>query len=82
LNNNLNVHIGGSNRKLEKQMKAFKEAEIPLTVSCGTGHGHHSNSYAWMPDTAEARALLKKVGGTVCRRQWKDSSDLLMPKMF
>jgi len=78
----LRVHIGGSNRKLEKQMQAFREADIPLTFSCGTGRGHHSNSYARMPDTPEARALLKKVGGTVCRGQMKDSSDLSMPRMF
>jgi hypothetical protein len=82
MNNNLRVHIGGSNRKLEKQRQTFREAGIPLTLSCGTGRGHHSNSYAWMPDTPEAKALLKKVGGTVCREQLKDSLDLSMPRMF
>jgi hypothetical protein len=65
----LAVHIGGSNRKLDKQMKAFKEAGIDIR-DCGQAlHGHWTNRHAVMPNTPEARALLKKVGGTIERDQ-------------
>ena len=63
------VHFGGSNRKLEKQMKAFKIADIPIHLCGHLGRGHHSNQAAVMPDTPAARELLKKVGGSIRRDQ-------------
>jgi len=71
--NQVKVHIGGSNRKCEKQFKAFAAAGIEL-IDMGqrmtlTGHLHLSNRIALMPDTPEARSLLKKVGGSIARDQ-------------
>lgn len=63
------VHFGGSNRKLEKQMKAFKAADIPIHLCGHLGSGHHSNQAAVMPDTPAAKELLKKVGGSIRRDQ-------------
>jgi hypothetical protein len=63
------VHIGGSNRKAEKQFKAFAQAGIELHDCGGTGVGHWSNRNCIMPDRPEARALLKKFGGTIRRDQ-------------
>jgi hypothetical protein len=63
----LKVRLGGSNRKLEKQMYAFKEANIPVTFGGSITGVHHSNMHAAIPDTPEARALLKKVGGSTPR---------------
>jgi hypothetical protein len=58
-----------SNRKLEKQMKAFKATDIPIHLCGHLGSGHHSNQAAVMPDTPAARKLLKKVGGSIRRDQ-------------
>jgi hypothetical protein len=64
------IHLGGSNRKLDKQIQAFKAANITIDLVGSTGIGHHSNHNAIMPDTMAARELLKKVGGTIRREQW------------
>ena len=64
------VRIGGSNRKLDRQLLAFGIADIEL-IDYGHTTGHHSNRRAVMPNTEEARALLKSVGGTIDRTQWE-----------
>ncbi len=66
----LAVRVGGSNRLLDRQWKAFAAAGIPIR-DCGQviGKGHWSNRHATMPDTPAARELLKKVGGRVAREQ-------------
>jgi hypothetical protein len=76
------VHIGGSCRKLDKQKAAFKQAGIDLYLAGSQGHGHWSNYNAVIPDTPEARALLKKVGGAVDRNQPSDSQNRLQPGML
>ncbi len=65
----LAVSIGGSNRKLDKQGKAFAAAGISLRDCGQAAHGHWSNRHAVMPDTPAARELLKKVGGRISREQ-------------
>ena len=65
----LSVRIGGSNRLLERQGKAFAAAGIPLSDSGPAAHGHWTNRHAVMPDTPAARELLKKMGGSVAREQ-------------
>ena len=64
----LYVHIGGSNRKYERTIREFNHAGILIEVGghFGKWGSHHSN---WIPDTAEAREILKKCGGTVTRKQ-------------
>ncbi len=64
------IRIGGSNRKLEKQIMAFGFADIEIK-DCGHTTGHHSNRRAIMPNTEEARDLLKSIGGTIDRKQWE-----------
>jgi curved DNA-binding protein CbpA len=73
------VRIGGSNRKLDRQLSAFKQAGIELKQS-GHTTGHHSNRHALMPNTPEARALLKETGGTIDRKQWDWLSTPTPPK--
>lgn len=63
------VHLGGSWRKLESQRAEFERAGIGLFWMHGTLHGHYSNAIYLINDTPDARALLKKVGGSVCRDQ-------------
>ena len=58
----LAVRIGGSNRLLEKQEKAFAAAGISLRDCGQAAHGHWSNRHACMPDTPAARELLKRLG--------------------
>jgi hypothetical protein len=70
VSDSLLIHLGGSNRKLEKQIQAFKAANIPIDIVGSTGRGHPSHHNAVMPDTLTARELLKKVGGTIRREQW------------
>lgn len=74
------VHIGGSNRKLDRQFKAFAEAGIALQDLGGTGVGHWTNRDAIMPDTPKARELLHKMGGSVSKKQW--FRDHQQPHMF
>ena len=77
------VHFGGSNRKYDKQMKAFHDAGIELYDAGSTGVGHWTNRDGIMPDTPEARALLKKVGGTIRRNQpgEKYEAEKIQPRM-
>ena len=64
------VRIGGSNRKLSYQLSAFDFADIEIK-DCGHSTGHHSNRHVIMPNTEEARTLLKSVEGTIDRTQWE-----------
>ncbi len=64
------IRIGGSNRKLAYQLSAFNLADIEI-IDYGHTTGHHSNRRAIMPNTEEARALLKSVGGIIDRTQWE-----------
>ncbi len=64
------IRIGGSNRKLTYQLSAFNLADIDVK-DCGHTTGHHSNRNAIIPNTEEAKTLLKSVGGTIDRTQWK-----------
>ena len=64
------VRIGGSNRKLAYQLSAFSLADIEI-IDYGHTTGHHSNRRAIMPNTEEAKILLKSVGGTIVRTQWE-----------
>ncbi len=64
------VRIGGSNRKLAYQLAVFILADIEIK-DCGHTTGHHSNRHAIMPNTEEAKTLLKSVGGTIARKQWE-----------
>ena len=65
----LAVRVGGSNRLLDRQWKAFAHAGIPIRDCGQAAHGHWSNRHACMPDTPAARELLKKVGGRIAREQ-------------
>lgn len=66
------VRIGGSNRLLGRQFKAFEQAGIELHDTGGAiGAGHWSNRHAVMPNTPEARDLLKSVRGRIAREQPK-----------
>jgi hypothetical protein len=64
------IRIGGSNRKLDSQLSAFDFAGIEIN-QYGHTTGHHSNRHALIPNTEEARTLLKDIGGTVDRKQWE-----------
>ncbi len=64
------VRIGGSNRKLAYQLSEFNLAGIEVK-DCGHSTRHHSNRNAIISNTEEARTLLKSVGGTIDRIQWK-----------
>lgn len=83
LEKTIGVHFGGSNRKLARQKRAFMEAGIMLCDAGGTGVGHWTNRNGVMPDTEEARALLKKVGGTIRRNQpgKKYEAEKIQPRM-
>jgi hypothetical protein len=63
------VHLGGSWRKWQRQKAEFERAGIELTWLHGTFSGHYSNGIYLMADTPEARAVLKKAEGSVCRDQ-------------
>jgi hypothetical protein len=78
----LRVHIGGSCRKLDKQVAAFEKAGISLVCSSSNPGQHWSNQTALMLDSPEARALLKKVGGTVCREQFEYLKENKQERMF
>jgi len=81
-NNHIYVRLGGSYRKYKKQKDAFEAAKIPITFCYNTGH-HYKYSLFWMPDTTEAREILKKVGGTIPReKKNKDEATNLQPGMF
>lgn len=84
-NKTIAVHLGGSNRKLDRQIKAFAAANIPLYVGPSTGSGHHSNHHGTIPDTQAARDLLKAVGGTIRRQpDWlkQANEEINMKRMF
>jgi hypothetical protein len=68
------ITFGGSHRKYAKQKRAFVEAGIELG-ECGAASIGSKLRHGIIPDTAEARALLKEVGGTVARRQWEFLKD-------
>jgi hypothetical protein len=83
------VHFGGSNRKGEKQVKAFHSAGIELLdmgqrINLGAGHMHWSNRNGLMEDTPAARALLKQVGGAIRREQpdWVGKQNKIQESMF
>ena len=69
------VTIGGSHRKYNKQIAAFRNAGIEINPSGSASLGSKLQ-HAIIPDTDKARELLKVIGGSVARRQWdwlKDS---------
>ena len=66
----LTVHVGGSNRQLERTMKAFAATGISLYLIGYTGSGHFSNQFAVMPDTSHAKELLRRMKGTIPKKQW------------
>lgn len=82
MSDTLLVHIGGSHRKLDKQIRAFAHAGIPVRSLGYAGTGHNSNLLASMPDTPAARELLKKMGGSIRREQWKPAEDDPQIKMM
>jgi len=63
------VTFGGSHRQNEKTIRAFRDAGIELSDRGAAGLGS-KRRHGIMPDTPEARELLKKYKGTVARRQW------------
>jgi hypothetical protein len=56
--------------KLDKQIQAFKAANITIELVGSIGKSHPSNHDAVMRDTPAAKELLKKVDGTFRRKQW------------
>ena len=68
------ITIGGSHRLYARQVAAFKRAGIEIEE--GSAAGLRSKKYhAIVPDTPEARALIKQVGATVARKQWSWLTD-------
>lgn len=66
----LTIRLGGSNRKLDRQLKALSAAGVELHAGgCASLGIHHSNQRYSVEDTPETRALVKSVGGTIPRRQ-------------
>lgn len=71
------ITFGGSHRKYDKQRRAFKDAGIELD-ECGAAALGSKLRHGIIPDTPEARALVKEVGASVARKQWvhlKDDND-------
>lgn len=68
------ITIGGSHRLYTRQVTAFKNAGIEIEE--GSSIGIRSKRYhAIVPDTPEARALVKKIGANVARKQWSWLTD-------
>ena len=72
--NQILVRYGRGHRTLERGRQKFEQAGFPIHfVVIGLGvYG------ATVPDTEQARAIVKELGWTVCRKQWahlKVSSD-------
>lgn len=63
------ITFGGSHRKYAKQRRAFEEAGIELH-ECGAATLGSKLRHGIIPDTPEARALVKEVGASVARKQW------------
>lgn len=64
------ITFGGSHRKYDKQRRAFEDAGIELD-ECGAASLGSKLRHGIVSDTTEARALIKEVGASVARKQWK-----------
>jgi hypothetical protein len=63
------VRVGGSHKLMQRQYRAFEAAGIPIR-GVGSASLGSKAQHAIIPDTIEARALLKRVKGSVVRAQW------------
>src|SRR5690349_1666230 len=68
------ITFGGSHRKYDRQRRAFEDAGIELD-ECGAASLGSKLRHGIVPDTAEARALVKEVGASVARKQWAHLKD-------
>jgi hypothetical protein len=68
------ITIGGSHRLYDRQVAAFKDAGIEIEEGSSIGIGS-KKYHAIVPDTPEARALVKTIGASVARKQWSWLSD-------
>jgi hypothetical protein len=68
------ITIGGSHRLYARQVAAFKNAGIQIEEGSSAGIGS-KKYHAIVPNTPEARALVKKIGASVARKQWSWLSD-------
>jgi hypothetical protein len=64
------ITFGGSHRKYAKQVRAFKDAGIELD-ECGAASLGSKLRHGIIPDTSEARTLVKEVGASIARKQWE-----------
>lgn len=68
------VRYGGSHRQIKRQHEAFQRAGIPIE-SCGAFTLGSKACHGIIPDAPEARTLLKRVGGSICKQQWSHLKD-------
>lgn len=71
------ITFGGSHRKYNQQRRVFEDAGIELR-ECGAAALGSKLRHGIIPDTPEARALVKTVGASIARKQWshlKDDND-------
>jgi hypothetical protein len=65
----LRIKIGGSHRQLARQVQAFKIEGIPIETGGSFSLGSKFSS-GRIPDTQEAKDLLKSVKGTIAKDQY------------
>jgi len=63
------ITFGGSHRQYNRQLRAFEDAGIELD-QCGSASLGSKLQHGIVPDTPEARELVKQIGASVARRQW------------
>ena len=63
------ITFGGSYRQYNRQRTAFADAGIKLD-ECGAASLGSKLRHGIVPDTPEARALIREVGASIARRQW------------
>lgn len=68
------ITFGGSHRQYRKQVQVFMDAGIELQ-QCGSASLGSKLQHGTIPDTPEARAVLKAIGASVARKQWPHLKD-------
>ncbi len=64
------VTFGGSHRQYNRTIRIFQNASVNLEP-CGAASLGSKLQHGIMPDTAEARLLLKQCKGSIARKQWE-----------